>query len=662
MLTPKRVYIYAVSAISLQSVAWAIISLLRNIFITGGDPNLTAIAFQLAVILIGLPVFLVHWLWAQRLAANDLEERGSVVRRLYLYGNEAAFLIPVTTSVFYLFETFLSIPTGRERFTSFAVLSAGQAILYYLIAIVILVVLMYYHYRILQEDTKVAPEVGKSATARRFFVYLFAAVGLGMTATALSSLVRWLLFQIGGSSTIDMGGSFALTHEISRLFVGILLWVFFWRWAQRLFLSGGNDEQESVLRKFYLYAVIFVAVFTAVTSTAFILSGLFKELMDVSSGSVSSGDIRIPLSIMVVAGVVWAYHAAVLREDEGVYESTDRQAGIRRLYDYLVAGIGLVAFIVGLSGDLSVLIRSTETGAFGGGEKELLAWFTAVWLIGVVVWILPWRSAQARATEEGTSGMEERQSTVRKIYLYLFLFIATMTILSSVVYLLFSILAMLMGESGPTMTEVAQPIAFSLIAAGVWLYHGFWLREDGRRLAGEKEDKLESFKVIFIDEGPASRLEHIASRIREHIPGIAISVGVLGTTEENESVDTLRQTLISEIHQANLIVGPWQLAVDGGLNKAVTPEVSDAVVGSLARKLITPNWYDGWDWVGVEHWSDDALVDQTARAIKQIVQGDDVRLVKPLGAGAIIGIIIGILFLLTILSISIPILLFQGLY
>jgi hypothetical protein len=137
---------------------------------------------------------------------------------------------------------------------------------------------------------------------------------------------------------------------------------------------------------------------------------------------------------------------------------------------------------------------------------------------------------------------------------------------------------------------------------------------------------------------------------------------VLGTTEENESVDTLRQTLISEIHQANLIVGPWQLAVDGGLNKAVTPEVSDAVVGSLARKLITPNWYDGWDWVGVEHWSDDALVDQTARAIKQIVQGDDVRLVKPLGAGAIIGIIIGILFLLTILSISIPILLFQGLY
>lgn len=658
MLTPKRVYIYAVSAISLQSVAWAMISLLRNIIITVGDPNTTAIAFQIAVILIGFPVFLVHWLWAQRMAAKDLDERGSIVRRLYLYGNEAAFLIPVITSVFYLLETLFSLPTGIERYTSFAVLSPGSAILYYLIAIIILAILMYYHFLILKEDAILIPETGKSATVRRSFVYFFSAMGLGMTATALVSLIRWLLFQIGGGEAIGLGSSVALTHEVARLIVGLVVWVFFWRWAQRLFFAHGPEEQESVLRKFYLYAVIFIAVFSVVTSAAFILSGGFKELMGIVGDS--GGDIRIPISIMIVSGVVWAYHAFVLREDERAYGSTGRQVGIRRLYDYLVGGIGLVAFIVGLSGDLSVVIRSFEVGAIGVGLKEELAWYTAIWLIGFVVWILPWRSAQARANSEGSIGIEERISTSRRIYLYFFLFIATMTMLSTVVNILFSILSMLLGEPGPNLSEVAHIIAFSLIAAGVWSYHGYWLRADSRKAEADEAEKLESFKIMLIDVGPTSRLEQFASRIRERIPGVEIGLGSL-EAEIDESPDSMQTSMISEIQGADLVVGPWQIAVDEGLNKSVTSELARAVVKSPALKLITPNWYEGWDWVGVEHWSDDALEDQVGRAIQQIVRGEDVRMVKPLGAGAIIGIVIGIIFLLLLLAIPITALLIGGL-
>jgi hypothetical protein len=656
MLTPKRVYIYSVSTAGLQSVTWAIISLLRNILITRGEPNTISIAFQIAVIVIGLPVFLVHWSWAQRLAAKEYDERGSVVRRLYLYGNEAAFLIAIVTSIFYLLETLISLPSGRERYTSFAVLPPGLAILYYLIAIIILAVLFYYLYRIIQEDAVVVPEEGKNATVRRGFIYLLVAIGLGMTANALISLIQWILFQIGGGITIKAGVDLMLTHEISRLLVGLPLWVIFWRWAQRLFLAGPQEERESILRKFYEYAVIFIAVFTVVTSAAFILSGIFKELMAVPSTD-SSGDIRIPVSIIVVAGVIWAFHAAALRSDEQVQESSEQQVGIRRLYEYLVAGIGLLAFIIGLSGDLSVLIRNLESGSFGGGSKEGLAWFTAIWIIGLAVWILPWRSAQIRALEEGPSGAEDRQSMVRKIYLYFFLFIATMTVLSSVVYILFSILTTIMGEPAPSWGEVAQPIAFSLIAAGVWLYHGYWLREDSRMSARVQADRMKLYRAVLIGGDSSSRLGRAIASIGERFPEITFTTIELDTEDEKERI-----RLNQEIESADLIIGPWPIAVPGGLNGLITAEIAGAVSRSRGKKLLAPIWVEGWEWIGVERWSEHELEVQTSRAIKQAIQDEDVRMKKPLGAGAIIGITFGVFFLFILLSIPIVLLLSQGLF
>ena len=82
MLQIRRWYIFLVAAISLQVVTWGMIALLRNLFISGLDAQLTQIALQIAIIVIGLPFFLVHWLWAQRLAKADDAKKTSVLRHL----------------------------------------------------------------------------------------------------------------------------------------------------------------------------------------------------------------------------------------------------------------------------------------------------------------------------------------------------------------------------------------------------------------------------------------------------------------------------------------------------------------------------------------------------------------------------------------------------
>ena len=66
MKSIRRLYFYLVAFISIEVVLWGLILLLRSILdnkVSGGADDL---AQALALILVGVPIFLIHWLWAQR--------------------------------------------------------------------------------------------------------------------------------------------------------------------------------------------------------------------------------------------------------------------------------------------------------------------------------------------------------------------------------------------------------------------------------------------------------------------------------------------------------------------------------------------------------------------------------------------------------------------
>ena len=126
-------------------------------------------------------------------------------------------------------------------------------------------------------------------------------------------LLRWLLAElipIEGSRIAP--GRLFLAGELARLIIGLAVWLPFWRYAQGLFYGPVERERESLVRKSYLYLVIFGTVMAVVTTATIVLSDLLKRLMDVPAGG---GDLREAISIIIVAGVIWAYHAFVLRGD-----------------------------------------------------------------------------------------------------------------------------------------------------------------------------------------------------------------------------------------------------------------------------------------------------------------------------------------------------------
>jgi hypothetical protein len=456
------------------------------------------------------------------------------------------------------------------------------------------------------------------------------------------------MLQFGDIKIVSGGwNDIVVVKEVARLVVGVPLWLVFWAWAGRLFDGPNEEEQESALRKFYLYSVIFIAAITAVTNATFILAGAFRRLLDLPS----SGDIRNPLPIVIGMALLWAYHAYVLRLDSARVTEARRQAGIRRLYLYLIAAIGLAVFLVGLSGDISVLIRSLSQTSFSNVLKEQLAWFTAALIAGFPVWLLPWRRAQSAAVAQSPEGAEERRSLVRRIYLYFYLFVATMAVLSSAVYIVYQLLSLLLGDRSPRylMRDIGQAIAFTLIGVGVWLYHGSVLRSDGQINRRERADRLGEWKTTVVDIGEGSFGNAVIEGISRVLPGITpklIRLPLIIREDDEPSTSATQQ-----LTEANVIVGPWTIAVAGGSGGMVNAEVANIILNSPARKLLVPIPAEGWDWAGVDNRNTEALVQQTVHAFRQIAEGVEVKAAKPLGFGASVGIFLGIFLLLVLIAI-----------
>src|SRR5574339_406825 len=112
MKSIRRLYFYLVAFISIEVVVWGLVNLLRSIVDDVVSGSAEALAQALALILVGVPIFLVHWLWAQRVSARDEEEKTASIRALFLYGILLATLIPVAQNLLSFIDRALVQSTG----------------------------------------------------------------------------------------------------------------------------------------------------------------------------------------------------------------------------------------------------------------------------------------------------------------------------------------------------------------------------------------------------------------------------------------------------------------------------------------------------------------------------------------------------------------------
>src|SRR6185295_12145765 len=99
MKSIRRLYFYLVAFISIEIVVWGLVGLIRSVVDQTVSGGADALAQALALILVGVPIFLIHWLWAQRVSAREEEEKTASLRASFLYAILFGTLIPVVQNL-----------------------------------------------------------------------------------------------------------------------------------------------------------------------------------------------------------------------------------------------------------------------------------------------------------------------------------------------------------------------------------------------------------------------------------------------------------------------------------------------------------------------------------------------------------------------------------
>lgn len=658
----RRWYLYLVCAITIQLVTWALIALLRNLL--GPTSSRTAMAIQMAICVVALPVFVGHWLWAQRTARRDPEERHSFPRRLYLYGMLVASLAPAIDAGFQalramLYALFSVEPAGQY---AWMILPSNRELLISMLpAMVILAAIWAYHWNVRRQDDRVTAESDASTLLRHLYSYGFSAAGLAMTAIAIGAILQWLLGQFFDVTAQESAG-LLFGSELSRLGTGLALWLLFWIPAQRAFTEPDRRERESIVRKSYLYVAVFVGALGVIVTLSLLLADLLQRILGVAG----DGDLSQALATIIVAGAVWAYHAFVLRQDAMAEDGADQQALVRRIYTYLMAGLGLTAVLIGLGGTVAVLFQGLSRERLDPTMRQILAFVLAALLAGLPVWLWHWIKGQGYARQSAPAGTAERRSFVRRFYLYAFIFFGVLTMLGSVIYIASQVFLLILAErrSFGFLYDIAQALSFTLIAAGLCVYHVARLRADRRQVEAAEAAQRKALQVAVVDAGDGALGLALFHELRAKVPGITVQpVGLTPAAAKAMNGETEATADAARLKGADVIVGPWSMAVPGGHGGIVTPELATAVTASLAQKILLPEPESGYAWAGVEDWRVNRIAEEVVQSIRALSVGEEARGTRRLPVWAIAVIVLvtscvmitlGSRFLLVYLSGGVP--------
>ncbi len=500
MKSIRRLYFYLVAFISIEIIVWGSVSLLRSIADNTISGGADALAQALALILVGVPIFLIHWLWAQRAAAREEEEKTASIRAMFLYAILLGTLIPVAQNLLSFVDRSLVEVTGLGVARAFRPFSE-QTIADNLIAILMNGIVAAYFWNILRGDWGTLTDKENFSDVRRLYRYIWMLYGLLMTVFGAQQVLRFL-FYIPGDVLGELGREVAV-NGIALLVVGTPIWVYAWRVIQDSLVDP--EEMGSMLRLGILYLLSLGGVITVLTTAWMVINTILNAVLgaDISFSEVIR-QIGGPISIGVPLGLVWAYYGYWLNRHIEAVGDRVRQAGMKRLYNYVLSFIGLVVAFVGVAALFNFLIDViTQFGiSFTDSLRNSLTASISSLVVGLPLWLVMWRPMQMEAMASGELGDHARRSVLRKAYLYLALFASVIGGMGTAVGLVYQLIRIVLNVQVSDFLNTVLNLTQLLFLFGVVLvYHLNVLRRDGASTADSLAEKQSDYSVLVVDSG-----------------------------------------------------------------------------------------------------------------------------------------------------------------
>ena len=524
MKTIRRLYFYAVAAISIEVVLWGIITLLRSIFTAGKIlDGASTLAQALSLILVGVPIFLFHWLWAQNVSAKDDEEKTASLRAIFLYGILLGTLIPAVQNLLALINRVFLATANLSPYR--AIIGGTQTWVDNLIAILINLLIAAYFWNILKTEWRTLPETENFAEIRRLYRFIWMLYGLLMAVFGAQQALDYA-FTLSTKNILGMIGRETVINAIALLVIGTPVWYYSWRILQDVLPDPA--ERESYLRLGILYLLSLSGVIVVLTAGGSLIYVILMHLFgDGKSATEFVQDIGGPISTGLPFAVVWAYYGKWLGKQFAFDENAPRRAGKQRLYFYILSILGLAATFFAISSLVSVVIDLAVSRGYLSidGIASPLSSALAALAAGLPLWLMTWRPMQAHALEEGDAGDHARRSVIRKTYLYVVLFAAVIGGMISAGTLIFTLINSFLGGETSNFTKTTLNSLQVLILFGVLLqYHLSALQKDGAGRTDVLVSKQESYKLLVLDNSDGKFGEAVKAAFAKRAPKVPLTV------------------------------------------------------------------------------------------------------------------------------------------
>ncbi|MBT3392335.1 MAG: hypothetical protein HN413_18205 [Chloroflexi bacterium] len=628
MQTVRRVYRYLIAFISLEVMIWGIIQLARTTFsreLIGSTA--TQLASALSFIFVGIPVFLLHWIPAQRSAATDSEEYSSRVRAWFLYGALLSTLIPVAQNGLALINrvglSLIDIPVER------AIFGGSQNWADNLIAMLVNALVAGYIFRVTRQNWEKTPPGSAFSETRRLYRYLWGLYSLGLVVGGIIAIGLYVFStgEIIGSSPHERW-----VNGITLLLIGIPLWVVCWRTIHASLELP--EERQSYLRLGILYTLSLIGVGGVIIPLGLMLNTLFRALFgEAYTASAFLQEIGAPLSNLIAWGGVWLYYGRALKADIATLPAAPRRASLRRAYTYILSFFGLVAAFIGIHMLLAFIIDTAfDSFVIGELSRQRLAAALATLMVGAPLWLQNWRQVLHEAAQADDAGDRARRSIIRKIYLYFLLFASVIGLMATGGNLVFELLKALLGESVYGLARtVLTLMELLLLFAGVLTYHWMVLRKDLRLAERNLAERHAQYPVLIVTDESSDISQQIEFALQRGMPALPVAV-----FSAEAGAPEAAFTAAAAILPAHLSVAP--------------PEALRLWLQEFqGERLVLPTPVDQWYFVLGSGQDRSRVIQQTVKVIRHLAEGEDVPLTRDHSVGRIILYVAGGLFALQLL-------------
>jgi len=329
-------------------------------------------------------------------------------------------------------------------------------------------------------------------------------IGLSIIAVGLGGLIGNSLEQLinVNQEVLSIERTNPIVNSAITLLMGLPVWLIYWYRGALTFT-----------RDFLWHAYVFLAGIAAsfITLVVGLSVAIYDTLVwffgDTGRDSAAQHFFGTASALGAAASglAIWSYHRSLLAEDRSRTE-------LRRIYEYIVSGVSLIAASLGILTIIVAAIESITPSDISAGKEGANSLILAVTLllVGAPIWWFFWN----RVEHEVLKSQEDLASPTRRIFL-LMLFgvsgVAAVISLISGIFLIFD--DILNSEFGMnTLRDTRFVIGILLTNAAISGYHWAIYRSE-KDVAVEIFQKGRNITLV----GPAD--EHIAQLLKEQIGG-----------------------------------------------------------------------------------------------------------------------------------------------